>query len=304
MRVRVIDTALDTGDRIALGLAVLLHVALVAALSLRGLERATPPVPPPPAVDVSLVEEIGLQSSAPKAVEAPAPSQAPDAGPPEDSPPPPPEPAPVKAPPKPAPAPPAPKPAPVADAKPAPAKPAPAKPAPAKLAPAKPVPSVAKPEAPAAKPGTGQAAAAKPKPRGSRLSADILNGLTDKPSPSTTVAPVGAVIDARALAGIQDAIRRQIQPCADRLSNAGIPQDAKRIVIKFNLRLNRDGNLAANPRVLDRLNATDETERYAQQIADLGIAAFKQCAPLRLPPEFYQTANGGWNNINYNWQLR
>lgn len=312
MSARVIDTTLDTGDRIALGLAVLLHVALVAALSLRGLERVTPAVPPPPAVDVSLVEEIGLQSSAPKAVEAPAPSQAPDAGPPEDSPPPPPEPAPVKAPPKPAPAPPAPKPVPVADAKPAPTKPAatptkpaPAKPAPAKLAPAKPVLSVAKPETTAAKPGTGQvAAAAKPKPRGSRLSADILNGLTDKPSPSKVVAPVGVVIDAKALAGIQDAIRRQIQPCADRLSNAGIPQDAKRIVIKFNLRLNRDGNLAANPRVLDRLNATDETERYAQQIADLGIAAFKQCAPLRLPPEFYQTANGGWNNINYNWQLR
>ena len=143
-----------------------------------------------------------------------------------------------------------------------------------------------------------------PKRRGSRLSDDLVAGLTDKPSASKVVAPVGAVIDARALAGIQDAIKRQIQPCADRLSNAGIPQDAKRIIIKFNLRLNRDGNLAANPRVLDRLNSSDDTERYAQQIADLGIAAFKQCAPLRLPDEFYQTANGGWNNINYNWQLR
>lgn len=303
---------MDRSDRIGLGAALVLHLGLFGALSVSLLSRRTPPAPPPPSVDVSLVEEIGLQSSAPKAVEAPAPSQAPDIGPPEDTPPPPPEPtkpepakpqpakpqpAPVKTPPKQ----PLPKPAAVADAKPAPAKPAPAKPstqAAATTTPPKPAP-------PAAKPGTGQAATAtKPKPRGSRLSDDILKGLTDKPSPGTTVAPLGAVIDARALAGIQDAIRRQIQPCADRLSNAGIPQDAKRIVIKFNLRLNRDGNLAANPRVLDRLNVSDDTERYAQQIADLGIAAFKQCAPLRLPDEFYQTANGGWSNINYNWQLR
>ena len=314
---------MDAGDRIALGVAVVLHVALVAALSLSGVERPTPPVPPPPAVDVSLVTDIGLQSSAPKAIEAPAPSQAPDPGPPEDA-----------APPEPAPEP-EPKPEPKSEPAPAPPKPVPDKRAPDKPAPAKPQAAVkpavkalppppaspprsssrttpatasatAKSVAPrAAKPGAGtETAAVQPKRRGSRLSDDLVAGLTDKPSASKVVAPVGAVIDARALAGIQDAIKRQIQPCADRLSNAGIPQDAKRIIIKFNLRLNRDGNLAANPRVLDRLNSSDDTERYAQQIADLGIAAFKQCAPLRLPDEFYQTANGGWNNINYNWQLR
>jgi outer membrane biosynthesis protein TonB len=316
---------MDAGDRIALGVAVVLHVALVAALSLSGVERPTPPVPPPPAVDVSLVTDIGLQSSAPKAIEAPAPSQAPDPGPPEDAAPPEPAPEPEPKPkPEPAPAPPKPLPDKRAPDKPAPAKPqAAVKPAvkalppPPASPPASPPRSssrttpaaasaAAKPVAPrAAKPGAGtETAAVQPKRRGSRLSDDLVAGLTDKPSASKVVAPVGAVIDARALAGIQDAIKRQIQPCADRLSNAGIPQDAKRIIIKFNLRLNRDGNLAANPRVLDRLNSSDDTERYAQQIADLGIAAFKQCAPLRLPDEFYQTANGGWNNINYNWQLR
>lgn len=298
---------MDMGDRIGLGAALLLHIGALGILSVSLLSRPTPVVPTPPAVDVSLVEEVGLVSSAPKPVAEPAPSQAPDPGPPEDAAPPPPEP--QKAAPKPpAPKPPEPKPAPVAVAKPAPPKPREvATAAPAK--PAKPtVKAVSSPTAtakPAAKPGTGtQVASVKPKPRGSRLSDDIVAGLTDKPSLSKVVAPVGVVIDARALAGIQDAIRRQIQPCADRLSNAGIPGEAKRIVIKFNLRLNRDGNLAANPRVVDRLNTDDETERYAQQIADLGIAAFKQCAPLRLPAEFYQTANGGWNNINYNWQLR
>jgi outer membrane biosynthesis protein TonB len=300
---------MDRTDRVGLGAALLLHIGLLGALSVSLLSRTAPTVPPPPAVDVSLVEEIGLQSSAPKPVAEPAPSQAPDPGPPEDTAPPPPQPQPAEPkPPEPKPAEPKPKPAPVAVAKPAPPKPrdvataAPAKPV--KPA-AKPAPAPAVPAKPAAKPGTGtQVAAVKPRPRGSRLSDDIVAGLTDKPSPSKVVAPVGVVIDARALAGIQDAIRRQIQPCADRLSNAGIPAEAKRIVIKFNLRLNRDGNLSTSPMVLDRLNTDSETERYAQQIADLGIAAFKQCAPLQLPAEYYQTANGGWSNINYNWQLR
>lgn len=300
---------MDRSDRIGLGAAFLLHLGLFGALSVSLLSRNTPVVPPPPSVDVSLVEEVGLQSSAPKPVVEPAPSQAPDPGPPEDAAPPPPTPQKaVPEPPAPKPPEPKPKPAPVAAAKPAPPKPrevataAPAKPSkPATKA--TPTPTV--PTKPSTKPGTGtQVASLKPKPRGSRLSDDIVAGLTDKPSPSKVVAPVGVVIDAKALAGIQDAIRRQIQPCADRLSNAGIPQEAKRIVIKFNLRLNRDGNLAVRPTVLSRLNTDAETERYAQQIADLGIAAFRQCAPLKLPPEFYQTANGGWNNINYNWQLR
>lgn len=303
---------MDRSDRIGLGAAFMLHVVVLGALSLSLLSRRAPAVPPPPSVDVSLVEEVGLQSSAPKTVVEPAPSQAPDPGPPDDAAPPPPTPqkaAPEPPAPKPPePKPPAPKPAPVAVAKPVPSKPrevataAPAKPSKAL---AKPVTAAVEPTKPAAKPGTGtQVASLKPKPRGSRLSDDIVAGLTDKPSPSKVVTPVGVVIDAKALAGIQDAIRRQIQPCADRLSNAGIPQEAKRIVIKFNLRLNPDGNLATRPTVVSRLNTDSETDRYAQQIADLGIAAFRQCAPLKLPAEFYQTANGGWNNINYNWQLR
>lgn len=298
---------MDRSDQIGLGAALLLHVGLVGALSVSLLSRRTPTPPPPPSVDVSLVEDVGLQSSAPKAVVEPAPSQAPDPGPPEDAAPP--SPQPQKAVPEPpSPKPPEPKPAPVAVTKPAPPKPrdvataAPAKPS---KPVAKPVTAPTTPTKPAANPGTGtQVAATKPKPRGSRQLDQIVAGLTDKPGPSKVVAPVGVVIDAKALAGIQDAIRRQIQPCADRLSNAGIPQEAKRIVIKFNLRLNRDGNLATKPTVVSRLNTDSETDRYAQQIADLGIAAFRQCAPLKLPDEFYQTANGGWNNINYNWQLR
>ena len=42
----------------------------------------------------------------------------------------------------------------------------------------------------------------------------------------------------------------------------------------------------------------------ARRVVDLGVAAFKGCTPLRLPAEFYQTAAGGWSNLNYVWKLR
>ena len=50
---------------------------------------------------------------------------------------------------------------------------------------------------------------------------------------------------------------------------------------------------------------TDENERYAQRVAEMGVAAFKGCTPLKLPAQYYQTpGGGGWNSINYRWQLK
>ncbi|MDQ2893310.1 MAG: cell envelope biogenesis protein TolA, partial [Pseudomonadota bacterium] len=197
---------------------------------------------------------------------------------------------------------PAPKPAPVR-AKPKPAPPA-AEQAAAKAAPAKPT-AAAKPSraAPSSTKGTGSKAdSAAAKPRGSRLGANFLEGLTDKPSTSKSTAPVAAKIDARALASIQQAIARQIQPCADRQVNPG--PGANEIVTVLNLRLNDDGTLAATPKMLRQTGVNGENDRYRQRVVDLGVAAFKGCSPLKLPAEYYSTPAGGWNNINYNWQLR
>lgn len=109
-------------------------------------------------------------------------------------------------------------------------------------------------------------------------------------------------MDARTLASIVQAIARQIQPCADRQVDPG--PGANEIVTTLNLRLNRDGTLSSTPRMVRQTGVSGENERYAQRVADLGVAAFKACAPLRLPAEYYSTANGGWSNINYNWKLR
>ncbi|HEX8447720.1 MAG TPA: cell envelope biogenesis protein TolA [Sphingomonas sp.] len=161
---------MERSERAGLGIAIVAHAALLAVLSLGLLTPKPVPKPVSDTIDIQFADEVGLVSGAPDpASEAPATSQAPETGkpeeaaaaaseptpaPPEPRPTPPPapkpSPTPVKTPtppapppkpkpvPKPTPTPkpvqkPAPKPAP-APAKPSPAKPTPAKPAPAKAA--------------------------------------------------------------------------------------------------------------------------------------------------------------------------
>ncbi|EZP49318.1 hypothetical protein [Sphingomonas sp. RIT328] len=286
------------------------------------LEASAPQAVTPPAQSVAPDAGAPEDAAPPAPAEEPAPEPepAPPAPQPEPAPPKPtpPKPAPAKpapakpAPPKPAPKPaPAPKPVPAkpkprpaeAPAKPAPAKPAKAAPAaPAKSA-AKPSSSAAKPAKPAAAKGSGSSESSKAaRPRGSRLGDDFLAGLSSDPSPSKSTAPRAAKIDGRAMASIVQAIARQIQPCADRQVNPG--PGANEIVTTLNLRLNEDGTLAATPRMVRQSGVTDENERYKQRVVDLGIAAFKGCAPLKLPAEYYSTPSGGWNNINFQWKLQ
>jgi hypothetical protein len=107
-------------------------------------------------------------------------------------------------------------------------------------------------------------------------------------------------MSAQAAASIGDAIKRQVQPCADRQS---IPYGAGEIVTQINLRLNRDGSLAARPRIIRQLNADGANSRYAQRAADIAIAAFTQCSPLRgLPQDLYDVPRG-WSNFTMNYRL-
>ena len=326
---------MERAEKVGLGVAAAGHVLLFGALSLGFLDTPNPVRLKPSPVEVSLVKDVALEAAAPAATEPPSTSVAPETGEPVDSPPPAPAPAPEPAPqPQPAPAPrPAPQPPTPAPPKPAPPKPAPARPAP-KPAPApkpvpqprpqpqRPTPAAEKAPARAARPTQAASAPAKasqqaaqrgagktqtasaPKPRGGRLGDDFLNGLTaEKSSAKESDAPPSAArIDGRALASIVQAIARQIQPCADRQVDPG--PGANAIVTKLNLKLNRDGTLAATPTMVSQSGLTDENRRYARRVVDLGIAAFKGCSPLRLPAEYYDTPNGGWNNINFNWKLR
>lgn len=316
---------MDRAEATGLGLALAGHGVLLAILSL-GLATATKKPLLSEPMEVSFVEEVGLKSAVTEvSTQAPAPSVAPVAGPPEEAAP---MPEPIPAPPEPLPPPPSPvearpqpkvqpPPQPKVVLKPAPQKAAPQQPAAqkpvAKPAPAKPTPAKAAPAQPAPQPARPAPAAARPKPaavgsgsaqqtRGSRLGQDFLKGVGSDPTPSTSQKPSGAVLSPIALSGIKSAITRQIQPCADRQVNPG--PGANEIVVTLNLRLNPDGSLAARPGLVGTKGVDDANSRYEKRVIDLAIAAYTGCSPLRnLPEELYRTANGGWSNINMNYKL-
>ncbi|WP_404372696.1 cell envelope biogenesis protein TolA [Sphingomonas sp. MMS24-J45] len=310
------------GERVGLAVAAIGHVALFAILSVVWSAKPVP-LPTPKPVEVSLVDDVALDQTAPPAPEPPSQSTAPDPGPPEDAPPaaePEPEPAPEPkpAPPKPAPAKPAPikpqaqpKPDAVPPPKPAP-KPAPVKKPVAEKAPqpekAKPSPAKAntlpaKTAVAATKTAGSNPRATKARPSGSLLDDDFRKGLSQTPSKAkATEAAPGATMDAKAAADIGSAIRRQVQPCADRQVNPG--PGASRIVVTIALSLNRDGSLAARPTVADDHGGVDdENRRYVDAVDRAAIAAFMGCAPLRgLPADLYDVPRG-WKSFKLRYKL-
>lgn len=284
--------------------ALLGHLLLFAALSL--LWKAPPPVPPQTKpVEVSLVDDVALESRSPPAIEPPAQSRAPEQGAPEDAPPPAPaeQQAADPTPPKPQPdAVPPPKPAP---------KPAPAPKKPIAEKPDKPV----KTRAPAAKAATtptkadaatktsGSSARSKQaKPTGSLLDADFRKGLTQSPSNSKADVPPAATMTGAAAADIASAIKRQVQPCADQQINPG--PGASRIIVSIRLQLNRDGSLATRPTVADDHGGVDDdNRRYVDAVDRNAIKTFTQCAPLRdLPPDLYAVPHG-WKTFTLRYKL-
>jgi hypothetical protein len=251
-------------DAAGIGIAFVAHAALLALLALGiGRPAGLPGLPPP--MEVSYVDEIGLVSAAPQPSAEPAAlASAPEIGPSED--------------------------AAAAEPQPAPSR---AEPAPSP----EPVPAATRrTPAATAKPGT---AGTGERTRRAGLGDLDPRGFGRDPAARSNQAPAAAM-SAQAAAGIGDAIKRQVQPCADRQS---IPYGAGEIVTQINLRLNRDGSLAARPRVIRQLNADGENGRYAQRAADIAIAAFTECSPLRgLPQELYDVPRG-WSNFTMNYRL-
>ena len=331
---------MERGERIGLAIAVAGHIVLFGLLSVGFLSTPNPEKLKVTPIDISLVKDVALEAASPTPNEQAAQSVAPEEGAPEDAAPPEPveaEPEPQPAPPPPAPQPkpqprpqpkpepakpeprpepkpqpkpvekPRPQPKPQPKPKPAPAKPAPAKPVhEAKPAPARPTRSEAKPAA-APKPttparGSGKSETAKTtRPRGSHLGADFLKGLSADPSPSKSQAAPAARIGAQQLANIASAILRQVQPCANRQVTPG--PGAERIRVAINLHLNKDGSLAAAPRVVGHSGVDGENDRYVDRVDDLAIATFKGCSPLRgLPAELYDVP-GGWSNFTLRYKL-
>ena len=119
------------------------------------------------------------------------------------------------------------------------------------------------------------------------------------PFPTTSVRPTGP---SECIAA--PAVDAGLRVAARVIDSGRLPEGTRVPVTTLNLRLNEDGTLAANPRMVRQSGVTDENDRYRQRVVDLGVAAFKGCSPLKLPAEYYSTPSGGWNNINFQWKLQ
>lgn len=163
---------MDRAEQTGLGIAIVAHAMLFAALSLNMLKPPELPKFDAEPIEVSLVDKVALESSAPEPFPAPAPAPVTA------------EPTPVETLPTPAPT------APQAKAA---TKPVAKTPSPAKLA-------------PRAEPANAKAAQA---PRRPGLSRDLVAGLTDTPAaagtPAKTIGPAVA-------SSIGAEIRRQLKP--------------------------------------------------------------------------------------------
>jgi outer membrane biosynthesis protein TonB len=253
---------MDRSEATGLGVAVAGHLVLLAALSL-GLASVTRPLMQSDPIEVSFVDEVGLQAAVTEAqMEDPAEAMAPEIGPTEDAAPPvpetpAPEPTPVEKAIEPAPTP-APTPKPKEKSKPAPAKPAPK-------------------------------ATPKEKPRSSRLGDDFLKGISDRPKGKAT--KPRAAVSSRDMASLAQAIIRQIKPCYV-VPAGGV--DIDEIVTVFRLQLHRNGTVRA-VNLEDQEGVNSSNRDYARQVAEAARRAILRCAPLDLPSELYE---GGWDDMD------
>ncbi|KFG90291.1 putative TolA protein [Sphingobium herbicidovorans NBRC 16415] len=296
---------MERAEKIGLGVASAGHVLLFGLLSVGFLATPNPLKLNSPPMDVSLVDDAALQSTAPQvSLQPPPPSVAPDEGPTEDAAPAPvPEPAPAPEP-EPTPAPPPPKPAPPKKAeKPTPAKPKPApakkevakatpkpKPAPAKPA-AKPAPSKAKPaakpkaNAPARASGQGKAE----KPKGSLLGKDFLKGIdTEADAPRKAAPPPAAAMGPAQKAALDRLISDQIYRHLKLPSGA----DVELLVAFLEVRLDRNGRVIGRPEVLDIQGRTASNSPQVSIYKERAVQAVLQASPFRgLPAEYYDQWN-------------
>lgn len=284
--------ALDRRESTGLGLAVIGHVVLFGLLSVGFLATPNPLKLEPTPIEISLTDEVGLKSEAPVIQkEAPAERLAEVPGPVEpDTPPPAPQPDPQPvARPDPTPPRPAPAPQPRVQPKPAPKAP-PQRPQPAPAEPkAKAQPKAAQPQpkAPArtnASQSKAQQSTASNTVRPTGRLTGIVDGLTDQPSKGKATTPPASQIGSAVKSALAAEVIRQLRPHWKSPTGA----DVELLRTQVEIRLNRDGTLAAPPRVVGQTGVTASNRPQADLHKERAIAAAKLAAPFKLPAEYYE----------------
>lgn len=268
---------MERAEKAALGVAALGHVALFGLLSVGFLASPNPNDLKSKPIEVSLTEDIALESGSPTPNADPKQIEAPEEGPLELASPPPP------------PAPPTPR---VEPTPPPRVEPAPA-PRPAERARPRPERPKAREEARPAPPRRSRLDSSivenlreRPKagrPRASRLSREMVEGATDSPSRGRDTTPPGSTATAAVKSALAAEIVRQLKPHWRAPTGA----DADQLVTVVSARLNRDGSLAGTPQVVSQTGLTASNRAQADLHKERAVRAVQLAAPFNLPEEFY-----------------
>jgi outer membrane biosynthesis protein TonB len=161
-----------------------------------------------------------------------------------------------------------------------------------------PVPDIAEPEP---KP--------EPKPQPKPLDTATLSNLIDKALPKAKTKPLdtsalaktieaaqpkGAKIDPRAAATLAQAIRAQVAPCWNPPIGG---EDVRKMTVLIAADYNRDGSLAAAPRIVSQTGRTAANADYARAFAETAVRAVLRCQPLKLPANLYSF----WQSVEINF---
>ena len=289
---------MDRAEAGGFGVALLGHALLLGVLSLGFANAVKPPIMNQP-MEVSLVEETGLESAAPVPTQAePAARLAEVEGPVEPLPPPP-APAPVPEPlPQPKAIEPVPAPKPVERPQPKVVEPKLAPKPAERPKPQKPAPPKAKAiaqKAPPAKAAATKAAAGPPnssaksatKPTG-RLSG-LLAGISDRESKSQSTTPPAKVASAAVKSSLGAEVRRQLKPHWRAPTGA----DAEQLRTELSITLAPNGAVV-NVEVLRTTGQTESNRPQVKLHQEQAVKAARLASPFRLPAEFYDA----WKHLS------
>jgi outer membrane biosynthesis protein TonB len=265
---------MDRADAAGFGVAAAGHVALFALLS-AGFASTRVPMPKGDPIEVSFVDEVGLESRSPtpSAVE-PAPLAGPQDAPPEPAMPAPPQLQEV----------PVPQPQPRLQAQPRTAAPSP-RPAPK----AQPRPAPAKA---AAVPATK----APPRRNAAGLNS-VVAGLSERETPNRSAEAPAAAAGPAVEASLVAEVRRQLKPHWQRAVPTGA--DAEALRTELSLTLGRDGRVTG----MDVVRTTGITPSNRPQVAlhqERARRAVTLASPFNLPDKYYDA----WRQLNVTLDLR
>ena len=256
-------------ERIGLGVAAALHLALVAVFLLQPKTRED--IEPTQRMTVNLASEVGMEATAPAPVPESRAAIAPTLS---DTPAPQPAEAVMQPQPQPVPQPKIERP--VAEPK-------------TLLADTRPrrrpdKTPAATPPRPAAKGG------------GARVGDNFLAGMGGSTTTSETRAPATA-LGASAKASLLQGIVREIKPHWQPPSGPDVDQ----IVSKVRFQLNKDGSLAGRPQIVGQRGVNDTNRTQAGRHGEQAVRAIQLAAPFDLPDQYYTA----WKTVtlDFDWKL-